>query len=90
MKKIIILSLFLILYGCKTDAVPVAHKFPEIPEELKVACPDLRQTENTEKLSRVLEVVVDNYSKYHECQAKVDAWIEWYEKQSKNFNEVYK
>ena len=76
----------LLLTGCLT--VPVKQSFPEIPEELKVSCPDLSQVENTEKLSVVLDTVVKNYTEYHECRVKVDAWIEWYNKQKEIFESV--
>ena len=76
----------LLLTGCLT--VPVKQSFPEIPEELKVSCPDLNQVENTEKLSVVLDVVVKNYTEYHECRVKVDAWIEWYKTQKQIYESV--
>ena len=81
MKKLLVLIPFvLLLTGC--DDVPVTTKFPEVPADLRVACPGLKDVkEGTVKLSDVLAVVVENYSQYHECQVKVDAWIEWYEKQ---------
>ena len=31
--------------------------------------------------------VVKNYSTYHECAAKYDGWIEWYQIQKKLWNE---
>ena len=32
-------------------------------------------------MSDVLETVTMNYSQYHECKNKVDAWIEWHKQQ---------
>jgi hypothetical protein len=52
------------------------------------ACPDLKTTEPTEKLSEVLNVVVDNYGQYHECKIKVDTWVEWYNTQKNIFESV--
>ena len=52
------------------------------------ACPDLKKTESTEKLSEVLKVVVDNYGQYHECKVKVDTWVEWYKTQKDIFESV--
>jgi len=76
MKKLLLISL-LLLTGCQ--AVPVVEKFPDVPKELLVSCPDLSKVEsNTAKLSDVLEVVSTNYSKYYECKVKIDNWIEWY------------
>ena len=84
--KYLSLLIALLLTGCLT--VPVKQSFPEIPEELKVSCPDLNQVENTEKLSVVLDVVVKNYTEYHECRVKVDAWIEWYKTQKQIYESV--
>lgn len=85
MRYLIIVSL-LCLSAC--TSVPVARHFPEVPEELKVACVDLKDTPETTKLSEVISVVVDNYMQYHECRIKTDAWIEWYNSQKKIFEEV--
>jgi hypothetical protein len=65
--------------------------FPPAPSELTVSCPDLvKVPPNTTKLSQVIEVVTDNYSQYHECRAKVENWIDWYNQQQKIFSEVNK
>jgi len=86
MKKLILVSV-LLLAACSTTT-PVKRNFPEVPTELKEACPDLKQTQPTDKLSDVLKVVVDNYGQYHECAVKVDAWIEWYNSQKQIFDSV--
>lgn len=89
MKKLALLSVFL-LTGCATP-VPVTMKFPAVPAELKMACPDLDKVpEDTAQLSEMMKVVVNNYSKYHECRLKADAWIEWYDKQKQISDEVTK
>lgn len=91
MKKIILLSLAvstLLLTGCETP-VPVTMKFPNVPEELLVACPDLKDVQpGTTKLSEVIGVVSENYSQYHACRLQVDNWIEWYNTQKKIFDDV--
>ena len=76
----------IMLVGC--SSVPVERKFPEVPSELMETCPDLKQTQPTEKLSEVLKVVVDNYGQYHECRLKADTWIEWYKTQKNIFESV--
>lgn len=86
MKKLLALLAVVALVGC--SSVPVARHFPEVPEELKVACPDLSEAPATEKLSEVITVVTDNYSKYHECRIKVDSWIMWYNSQKEIFDSV--
>ena len=44
----------------------------------------------TKELSKTLEVVVKNYSKYHECRIKVDAWNEWYKDNKEIFESLNK
>ena len=70
------------LSGCLANA-PVKQAWPDVPEELTKACPDLKEVASTHKLSDVLEVVADNYSTYYECKTKVDDWITWYNGQKK-------
>lgn len=88
MKKILLILPCFFLTGCLTT-VPVKRNFPEVPAELMVSCPELKQVEKgTEQLSKVITVVTENYSQYHECRIKVDNWIEWYKGQKKIFDEV--
>ena len=83
----IIIPTFL-LSGCLATA-PVERNFPEVPEELKVACPNLKEIDQgTDKLSKVIEVVSENYAQYHECKLKIDNWILWYNSQKKIFDSV--
>ncbi len=77
--KFIVLLLPLLLIGCKS--IPVKMSFPEAPTEIMAACPDLKQLKDNAEMSDVLEVVTANYSQYHECKTKVDAWIEWHKQQ---------
>lgn len=78
----------LLLTGCST-VVPVTQKFPEIPSTLKDKCPALTLIEqDTTTLSNLTKTVTGNYTKYHECAAKVDAWVEWYRSQKDIFNSV--
>lgn len=86
MKRLFLLIPVLLLVGCLTT--PVKRNFPEVPKELMEVCPDLKNVEQTEKLSEVLKVVVDNYGQYHECRIKVDTWIEWYKTQKQIFESV--
>ena len=86
MKRLLLLIPIVLLAGCL--ATPVKRNFPEVPKELMEACPDLKTVEQTEKLSEVLKVVVDNYGQYHECKIKVDTWVEWYKTQKQIFDSV--
>jgi hypothetical protein len=89
MKHLVVLSL-IFLAGCSTT-VPVKINFPPVPEELTKSCPDLDKVEpGTKELSKTLEVVVKNYSKYHECRIKVDAWNEWYKDNKEIFESLNK
>lgn len=86
--KYILIALTLALAGCSTTT-PVKRTFPSVPPELLVTCPDLKELEpNTTKLSEVVTVITENYGMYQECAIKTDSWIEWYETQTKIFNEV--
>jgi hypothetical protein len=77
----------LLLTGCLST--PVKRTFPNVPEDLLKACPDLELIKSdTDKLSDVLLVVTDNYGQYHQCRIKVDAWIEWYKTQKIIFDSV--
>jgi hypothetical protein len=87
MKRLLLVLPVILLSGCLITT-PVKRNFPEVPKELKEACPDLKKTEPTEKLSEVLKVVVDNYGQYHECKIKVDTWVEWYKTQKEIFESV--
>lgn len=82
--KLLALIPAILLTGCL--ATPVKQKFPEVPKELMVACPDLNEVQPTTKLSDLITVVSKNYSEYHECRIKVDIWIEWYTTQRDIFN----
>jgi hypothetical protein len=85
--RIAVLLLPLLLAGCLTT--PVIEKFPEVPADLMVACPDLKLVDPaTTKLSQVIGVVAENYGQYQECQIKVDTWIEWYKHQKVIFDNV--
>lgn len=89
MKTFLPIILTLLLSGCAMfGATPVKRTFPAVPSELMEACPNLKKTEPTEKLSEVLKVVVDNYGQYHECKIKVDTWVEWYNIQKNIFESV--
>jgi hypothetical protein len=86
MRALFLIPFIVLLTGCLTT--PVKRNFPEVPQELMEACPDLKLVEPTEKLSDVLKVVTDNYGQYHECKIKVDTWVEWYKTQKQIFDSV--
>ena len=87
MKKI---SLFLLLFlvGCAAQPVPVVIKFPEANKYILEKCSSLKKIEAEAKLSDVAKTVSQNYSLYHECSAKTDSWIEWYQKQKQIYEKA--
>ena len=85
--KYLVIALVLCLSAC--SSVPVARHFPDVPEDMKVACPELKEVNpTTTKLSDVITVVSENYGEANICRDKVDNWIEWYNTQKKIFDSV--
>lgn len=85
--KLLALIPVLLLTGCLST--PVKVTFPDIPEDLKTSCPDLKEIEQGEtKLSKVVSVISENYGTYHECKIKADAWLEWYKTQKQIMDSV--
>jgi hypothetical protein len=85
--KLLLLAPLLLLTAC--SIVPVKREFPKLPPSLEHPCVALEEVpSNTKKLSEVLITVTNNYTLYHECQLKVDAWMDWYKKQQEIFNKV--
>jgi hypothetical protein len=84
--KILTAGLCLVfLAGC-TTTVPVKRNFPDAPDRLMKPCTELKQIEKADPvLSEVIKTVAENYTLYHECSLKNDAWIEWYNVQKKAF-----
>jgi hypothetical protein len=87
MRNLLLVSL-LLLTGCATS-VPVTMSFPQVPEALDKPCERLQPlAEGKRELSDLLENTNDNYAKAKECNAKANAWKEWYDTQKKIFEEV--
>jgi hypothetical protein len=80
-------SLVVVLTGCAT-VVPVTAKFPDVPAQLMVKCPQLKQLDDAPKLSDVSKTITENYTTYYECAVKNDAWIEWYQVQKQIFEDL--
>ena len=75
--------------GCST-VVPVTVKFPEVPEQLLVKCPQLDKLGDESKLSDITKTITKNYTTYYECAVKNDSWIEWYKIQKDIFDKAGK
>jgi hypothetical protein len=85
MKYIILL---LLLPAC-TQPVSIKPTWPEVPLELQTECSPLNQLDpSKDKMSDVLSNVVDNYSLYHICKVKVEAWNNWYNSQKKIYEDI--
>lgn len=85
--RIAILLVPLLLAGCLST--PVKRNFPDVPADMKIACPALKEVDpTTTKLSDVVSTVSENYGTYQECKIKVDIWLEWYSSQREIFNSV--
>jgi hypothetical protein len=90
MNRLLMLISIISLVGCASQPVPVVSPFPSIPDDLKIACPDLKTVdEKTQKLSDIVDTVSDNYKTYYDCKARVDDWNEWYATQ-KNIHDKIK
>jgi hypothetical protein len=84
--RILLLLPTLLLTGC----LSTAPKFPDIPEDIKKACPELKEAEQSQQMSKLLDTVVQNYGTYYECRVKVDAFIEWHTRQKEIFDKAVK
>ena len=86
--RILLLGLISLLAACST-AVPLTQSFPDAPAMLKEKCPELK-TIAGEKISIVefTQTVSENYTTYHQCAGRTDAWIDWYGQQKKIWEQV--
>jgi hypothetical protein len=82
------LACFLLVLVTGCSSVPVALKFPEVPERILQKCPQLEKLNEESKLSDIAKTVTNNYTTYYECAVKHDAFIEWYQVQKKIYESV--
>ena len=85
--KIVTATFIMLLSACSTT-VPVTAKFPEPPKYGLDRCPRLLKLNPDAKLSDVAQNIILNYSTFYECDVKNDAWIDWYQKQKRIFEDV--
>lgn len=76
--KYLILLILPFVVGCASKPVPVTIKFPDVPPQLFESCPELKKLSDDAKLSDIAKTVVENYTLYHECYLKTEAWKQWY------------
>jgi len=90
--RLFILVIFIVLAflitACST-VVPVTQNFPEAPDMLKEKCPALKTIQG-ERISIVdfTRTVSENYTTYHQCAGRTDAWIDWYGQQKKIWEQM--
>jgi hypothetical protein len=85
--KVLILSLPIFLSGCFATTVPVAQKFPAVPQILLENCPQLLLIpEEKNNIIDMTTIVVQNYGMYYQCREKVKGWQEWYYESTKIMN----
>ena len=90
--RLFILVAFIVLAflitACST-AVPLTAGFPEAPAMLKEKCPELK-TIPGEKVTIIefTRTVSENYTTYHQCAGRTEAWIDWYNQQKKIWEEI--
>jgi hypothetical protein len=82
------LACFLLILVTGCSSVPVAPKFPEVPERILQKCPQLEKLSEESKLSDIAKTVTNNYTTNYECAVKHDAFIEWYQVQKKIYESV--
>lgn len=85
--RYLLLLIPVLLTGCLKTA-PIKMNFPDVPADLKVACPDLALVKEDAKMSDVVSTVASNYGQYHECKNKIDTWIEWHKSQKQIYESV--
>ena len=85
--KYLIAVVVLCLSACTT--VPVTTEFPAVPDVLMVKCPELKTiTGDRVTIVDFTRTVTQNYTTYHECAARTEAWQEWYTRQKQIWEEV--
>jgi hypothetical protein len=85
---VIYILLAFLITGCST-AVPVTQNFPDVPTVLLEKCPELK-TIAGERVTIIefTRTVSENYTTYHQCAGRTDAWIDWYDQQKKIWEQL--
>jgi len=85
---IIYILLAFLITACST-VVPVTQNFPAAPAVLLEKCPELKTIQG-ERISIVdfTKTVSENYTTYHQCAGRTDAWIDWYGQQKKIWEQM--
>jgi hypothetical protein len=83
MKKLIVLSLFL-LSACANNTAPVIPNWPMVPEDLQQPAADLTPLAPDQRnLSDLLDNANNNYTQYYILKERYEGWQNWYNTQQK-------
>lgn len=83
--KLVMVLLLSMLTGC-TTVVPVRQPFPDAVPELQQRCETLMTVNSdTAAITELIKIVVENYTRYHQCAVRVEGWQQWYDAQRKIF-----
>jgi hypothetical protein len=90
MKYILIAVMALTITGCAMKKpVLMMPEFPAAVKELTEKCPELKLIETDQvAITDMLKVIVENYSRYHQCSYKVEGWNDWYTEQKKIYDDL--
>jgi hypothetical protein len=85
MKKLILLSLILLLSACSVfKSSPVIPTWPTAPADLQQPAKELTPLDpNQRELSDLLENANENYAQYYILKEKYEGWQNWYNAQQK-------
>jgi hypothetical protein len=84
--KLTLLAGILLLSGC--TAIPIVPVFPKPPTSLEFPAQLKTIAAETTELNVLLNNAAENYGTYYELKVKYEAWLEWYTKQKKIFEEI--
>lgn len=86
--RIVLLGLVSLSAACST-AVPLTQNFPEAPAILMEKCPELKIIAGEKTtIIEFTKTVSENYTTYHQCAGRNEAWIDWYNQQKKIFEDM--
>jgi len=84
MKKLIVISAFLLSACAASGPAPVLPKWPTAPADLQQPVPDLKPLDaNKRNLSDLISNANDNYTEYYILKEKYEGWQQWYNSQQK-------
>lgn len=92
MKLLALLLVAIIVTGCgTTKLVESKPNFPgpyiDAESKQMPKCPDLKPIpRETNSMSEIFKIVIENYTLYYQCSNKVEGWSEWYKRMKKEYD----